>query len=279
MSVRLEYTIEQPIERYTAIDHHTWRTLFERQATLLAGRACEDFLEGLQSVGVVANRIPAFEDLSEILTKATGWSIVAVPGLVPDEVFFEHMANCRFPVTWWIRKPEQMDYLKEPDVFHDIYGHVPLLMNPEFGDYMQAYGRGGLKAKRMGEIAHLARLYWYTVEFGLIRDAVSGGLRIYGSGILSSKSESLYSVESPSPNRIGFDLLRVMRAKYRIDTFQKTYFVIDSFKQLFEATYPDFTPHYERLRSMPDLDAGAVLKSDRVITRGNQEGWCDGTDV
>ena len=140
------------------------------------------FLEGLQSVGVVANRIPAFEDLSEILTKATGWSIVAVPGLVPDEVFFEHMANCRFPVTWWIRKPEQMDYLKEPDVFHDIYGHVPLLMNPEFGDYMQAYGRGGLKAKRMGEIAHLARLYWYTVEFGLIRDAVSGGLRIYGSG-------------------------------------------------------------------------------------------------
>ena len=279
MDVRSDYTMDQPFERYAAEDHNTWHTLFERQAALLAGRACEEFLEGLQSLGVVADRIPTFENLSEILGKATGWSIVAVPGLLPDEVFFEHLANRRFPVTWWIRKPEQMDYLKEPDVFHDIYGHVPLLMNPVFGDYMQTYGEGGLKAKRMGEITHLARLYWYTVEFGLIRDEATGGLRIYGSGILSSKSESLYCLESPSPNRIGFDLLRVMRTRYRIDTFQKTYFVIDSYKQLFDATLPEFTPHYGRLKTMSDLNAGVVLESDRVITRGDREGWSDTEDA
>ena len=279
MDVGSDYRIDQPFERYTKKDHDTWRTLFERQVPLLAGRACEAFLEGLESLGVVADRIPVFEKLSEILRRATGWSIVAVPGLVPDAVFFEHLSNRRFPVTWWIRKPRQMDYLREPDVFHDIFGHVPLLINPVFANYMQAYGRGGLKAERMGEIQHLARLYWYTVEFGLIRDEGAGGLRIYGSGILSSKAESLYSVESPSPNRIGFDLRRVMRTQYRIDTFQKTYFVIDSFKQLFDATLPDFTPYYARLRSMPDLDAGAVLESDRVITRGNREGWGDTPDI
>jgi phenylalanine-4-hydroxylase len=187
--IRPDYTMDQPIERYTAADHEVWRRLFERQAATLQGRACDEFLDGLTGLGVAKEGIPSFERLSEALTKATGWKIVAVPGLVPDEVFFAHLAARRFPVTWWIRKPAQMDYLQEPDVFHDIYGHVPLLMNPIFGDYMQAYGEGGLKALALGALNYLARLYWYTVEFGLIR--TPKGLRIYGSGIVSSKTESL----------------------------------------------------------------------------------------
>jgi phenylalanine-4-hydroxylase len=264
MDIRDDYTIDQPLERYTPEDHATWRTLFERQAALLPRRACREFLEGLEGLGVTADRIPDFANLSRILGEATGWSAVAVPGLVPDEIFFEHLAKRRFPVTWWIRKPAEMDYLQEPDVFHDIYGHAPLLMNPVFGDYMQAYGEGGLKAMRLGEITHLARLYWYTVEFGLIRSP--DGLRVYGSGILSSKSESVYCLESPEPNRVCFDLLRVMRTRYRIDAFQQTYFVIDSFEQLFDATLPDFTPHYETLKSMPDLEAGELIETDRLVT-------------
>lgn len=280
MDPRPDYTIDQPLASYTEQDHAVWRTLFERQASLLPGRACEEYLHGLRGLGVASHGIPDFQQLSEVLGKATGWSIVAVPGLVPDIVFFEHLANRRFPVTWWIRKPEQMDYLQEPDVFHDLFGHVPLLMNPVFGDYMQAYGQGGMKAEKLGEINHLARLYWYTVEFGLIRDATAAtGLCIYGSGILSSKAESIYCLDSPAPNRIGFDLMRVMRTKYRIDTFQKTYFVIDSFAQLFDATRPDFRPHYEQLHGMPDLGAGEVIGSDRAIHLGTRKGWSDTEDV
>ena len=269
--IRPDYTMDQPLERYTAADHAVWRRLFERQAETLKGRACDEFLDGLAGLGVAKEGIPSFERLSEALTKATGWKIVAVPGLVPDEVFFAHLAARRFPVTWWIRKPEQMDYLQEPDVFHDIYGHVPLLMNPIFGDYMQAYGEGGLKALERGALNFLARLYWYTVEFGLIR--TPKGLRIYGSGIVSSKTESLYCLESAAPNRLGFDLLRIMRTGYRLDTFQKSYFVIDGFEELFDATRPDFTPYYQTLRGLPQIGSGEVLASDRVIQRGTGEGW------
>jgi phenylalanine-4-hydroxylase len=280
MDAQGDFTMEQPWEEYTEADHAVWRALFHRQARLLPGRACAEYLEGLQGLGVAADGIPEFRRLNEILFRATGWKLVAVPGLVPDPVFFAHLAERRFPTTWWIRKPEQMDYLQEPDVFHDLYGHVPLLMNPVFADYMQAYGRGGMKAERLGEIAHLARLYWYTVEFGLIRDASApGGMRIYGSGILSSQAESIYCLDSPAPNRVGFDLLRVMRTRYRIDTFQKTYFVIDSFAQLFAATRADFRPYYEKLHGLPDLGAGDLVGSDRVITRGTREGWGATEDV
>jgi phenylalanine-4-hydroxylase len=277
LGIRPDFTIDQPLARYSETDHATWRTLFERQEKLLPGRACDEFLRGLRGLGVASDGIPDFARLSDVLEGATGWRIVAVPGLVPDAVFFGHLANRRFPVTWWIRRPEQMDYLQEPDVFHDIYGHVPLLMNPVFGDYMQAYGQGGVKADRLGDIAYLARLYWYTVEFGLMR--TPAGLRIYGSGILSSKAESLYCLDSAAPNRIGFDLMRVMRTRYRIDTFQKTYFVIDDFAQLFAATRPDFTPLYALLETQQDLGAGEVLEGDEVITRGNREGWSETGDV
>jgi phenylalanine-4-hydroxylase len=269
--IRSDYTMAQPVARYTAADHAMWHQLFERQAETLKGRACDEFLDGLAGLGATREGIPDFERLSEALARATGWRIVAVPGLVPDAVFFAHLAARRFPVTWWIRKAEQMDYLQEPDVFHDVYGHVPLLMNPIFGDYMQAYGEGGLKALRLGALNYLARLYWYTVEFGLIRTA--RGLRIYGSGIVSSKTESLYCLESAAPNRIGFDARRIMRTGYRLDTFQKSYFVIDGFEELFEATRPDFTPLYAELSGLPQIPSGEILATDRVLHRGTREGW------
>jgi phenylalanine-4-hydroxylase len=269
--IRPDYTMEQPYGRYTSVDHGVWRQLFERQGALLKGRACNEFLAGLAGLGATRDSIPHFAKLTDALMKATGWQIVAVPGLVPDDVFFGHLAARRFPVTWWIRKPEQMDYLQEPDAFHDIYGHVPLLMNPVFGDYMQAYGEGGLKALKQGALNYLARLYWYTVEFGLIR--TREGLRIYGSGIVSSRGESVYCLESHSPNRIGFDLLRIMHTGYRLDTFQKSYFVIDSFDELFAATRPDFTPYYEQLRKLPQIPSGDIVEGDRVIHRGTREGW------
>jgi phenylalanine-4-hydroxylase len=270
--------VEQPWDAYTAVDHDVWAQLFQRQRELLVGRASDAFLAAQDAMGMTPDAIPKFEELNAILQRATGWTLVGVEGLLPELTFFEHLANRRFPVTWWIRKPEQLDYLAEPDLFHDLFGHVPLLMNPLFADYMAAYGRGGVKAHGIGPeaLVNLTRLYWYTVEFGLIREP--GGLRIYGSGIVSSMGESRYCLESDAPNRIGFDLERIMRTRYRIDTFQKTYFVIDSFEQLMQATEPDFAPIYARLAAQDSYPAGSVLDRDRVFHRGTGEGWAGDPD-
>ena len=276
--------VEQPWEAYTATDHEVWTTLYERQQALLVGRASDEFLLAQRAMGMTPDRIPRFDDLNAVLHAATGWQIVGVEGLLPELTFFDHLANRRFPVTWWIRKPEQLDYLAEPDLFHDLFGHVPLLMNPVFADYMAAYGCGGVKAHAIGPeaLVNLTRLYWYTVEFGLIRQGRSGqpdDLRIYGSGIVSSKGESIHCLESPAPNRIGFNLERIMRTRYRIDSYQKTYFVIDSFEQLIDATGPDFTPIYQRLAQLESIPAGEVLATDRVHHRGTGEGWSNEGDV
>jgi phenylalanine-4-hydroxylase len=266
--IRADFTIDQHWERYGTAEHGVWRTLYERQAKVLPGRATQEFLDGLQKLKLVADRIPDFERLSDDLEKVTGWRVVAVPSLVPDDVFFDHLANRRFPAGQFIRRPDQLDYLEEPDVFHDVFGHVPMLAHPVFADYMVAYGKGGQRALReFGKLKNLARLYWYTVEFGLIEKPE--GLRIYGSGIVSSRAESIYAVESPSPNRIGFDLERVMRTDYRIDDFQESYFVIPSFEELFEQTYRDFAPLYDRLSRGPNHKPGDILPADRVLTRGN----------
>ena len=271
--------VEQPWASYTAEDHATWATLYARQQDVLPLRASQTFLDNLARMRMHGDAIPKFDEINIELHKATGWELVGVEGLLPELTFFDHLANRRFPVTWWIRKPEQLDYLAEPDLFHDLFGHVPLLMEPAFADYMQAYGRGGVKAHGIGgdALTHLTRLYWYTVEFGLIREP--NGLRIYGSGIVSSKGESIHCLESPAPNRISFDLRRIMRTRYRIDTFQKTYFVIDSFEQLMDATRPDFTPIYAELASQDSIPAGDVLTDDRVFQRGSGEGWLDVGDV
>lgn len=255
------FRIEQNWAGYSAEEHAIWRFLFERQQRLLVGRACREYLDGLKGLGVAAAGIPDFRRLSDILDRATGWRIVAVPGLVPDDVFFAFLAERQFPSTCFIRRRDQLDYLQEPDVFHDIYGHVPLLMNPVFADYMQAYGRGGLKALRLGHLPRLARLYWYTVEFGLI--ATSGGLRIYGSGILSSAGESVYCLQDPRPHRVRFDLRRVMRTRYRIDRYQDTYFVIDDFAELFDATRADFAPIYDEISCLAEIPPDRVLPGER----------------
>jgi phenylalanine-4-hydroxylase len=255
-----DFMIEQNWSGYSAEDHAIWRLLFERQQRLLVGRACREYLGGLGGLGVAADGIPDFRRLNDVLDTATGWRIVAVAGLVPDDVFFALLARRRFPSTCFIRRRGQLDYLQEPDVFHDICGHVPLLMNPVFADYMQAYGEGGLKALRLGHLQRLARLYWYTVEFGLI--ATREGLRIYGSGILSSAGESVYCLDDPRPHRIRFELRRVMRTRYRIDDFQRSYFVIDDFEQLFAATRPDFTPIYCEIAALPDIEPDVLLDQD-----------------
>ena len=271
--------VEQPWDGYTATDHQVWATLFRRQREVLVGRACDAFLDAQDAMGMTPDAIPKFTDLNVALRAATGWELVGVEGLLPELVFFDHLANRRFPVTWWIRKPEQMDYLSEPDLFHDLFGHVPLLMDPVFADYLECFGHGGVKAHGIGEEALmlLSRLYWYTVEFGLIRQ--DDGLRIYGSGIVSSKGESIHCLESDAPNRLGFDLERIMRTRYRIDTYQKTYFVIDSFEALMRATEPDFTPIYQRLATQEAFPAGTVRDDDNVYQRGTREGWLADGDV
>lgn len=271
--------VEQPWKSYTATDHLVWQTLYLRQQAQLGPQACQEFLDAQAAMGMNDNQIPKFSELNTILKAATGWEIIGVEGLLPELDFFEHLANRRFPVTWWIRRPEQLDYLSEPDLFHDLYGHVPLLMNPVFANYMQAYGQGGLRAFQFGPeaLSQLTRLYWYTVEFGLIN--TKQGLRIYGAGILSSKGECDYSLNSYAPNRIGFDLKRVMNTRYRIDTYQKTYFVIDHFEQLFEATFADFAPVYAQLKQSAAVPAGDVLPTDKIFHQGTGEGWLLDGDI
>ncbi|GAA0314315.1 phenylalanine 4-monooxygenase [Sphingomonas oligophenolica] len=265
-----DWTIPQDWSHYTAAEHAVWDMLFERQARLLPGRASEAYLRGLDVLKLSKPGIPDFEELSERLMKLTGWQVVAVPGLVPDDVFFEHMANRRFVAGNFIRRPDQLDYLQEPDVFHDVFGHVPMLADPVFADYLVAYGQGGQRALELGALKHLARLYWYTVEFGLI--AEPEGLRIYGSGIVSSFAESRFALEDPSPNRIAFDLERVMRTEYRIDDFQQNYFVIPSFDELLRVTVEtDFAPLYERIMAQPDIPVAAIAPDDLVLTYGSQD--------
>jgi phenylalanine-4-hydroxylase len=264
---RADWTIDQGWERYTPQEHATWKTLYERQTKLLPGRACEEFVQGMRELPIGPEQIPDFRRLSEVLMKRTGWQVVAVPGLVPDEVFFEHLAQRRFPSGHFIRKPHELDYLEEPDVFHDVFGHVPMLMNPVIADYIQAYGEGGLRAQRLGKLTQLARVYWYTVEFGLVQQA--DGLRIYGAGIASSATESLFALDDPSPNRIRFELERVMRTRYRIDDFQESYFVLGSLDELLELARIDFLPLYRRIEGQSEFEPGEVLSSDRVLTRGS----------
>jgi len=260
-------TVEQAWATYTEEDHAVWRTLFERQTRLLPALACDAFVRGMKQLPMAADRIPDFEQLSDVLEQQTGWHIVAVQGLLPDAIFFEHLANRRFPAGRFIRQKKQLDYLQEPDVFHDVFGHVPMLMHPAMADFIQLYGQAGLIAQRIGKLAELARVYWYTVEFGLVRER--GQTLIYGAGIASSAAESKFSVNSPSPNRIAFDLERVMRTRYRIDDFQESYFVLDSIDDLLALAEIDFAPYYARMDDGTRFQPGEFRDQDRVLHYGN----------
>jgi len=259
----MDFTIPQDFGSYTETEHDVWRTLYARQRGILPGLACDAYLDGLEKLDL-SRGIPDFENLSARLHALTGWRVVAVPGLVPDAVFFEHLANRRFPAGRFIRSPSQLDYLQEPDVFHDVFGHVPMLTDPVFADYMQAYGQGGMRALGLGALANLARLYWYTVEFGLLQ--TPSGLRIYGAGIVSSFTESGYALFDPAPVRLGFSLNRVMRTPYVIDDVQKMYFVVPSLRMLLNVTTStDFAPLYTSLADAPDIAIGDILPGDPVF--------------
>lgn len=264
-NMRPDYTVDQPYDSYTEEEQERWRFLYNRQKALLPGYAARAFIDGLEALNADA-AIPRIEDANRILDAATGWNLVAVPGLIPDDVFFEHLANKRFPMSWWMRREDEIDYLVEPDIFHDFFGHVPLLSNPVFADYMRQYGEGGPKALQYGAQKMLARLYWYIVEFGLIR--TPEGLRAFGAGMLSSKSETVYSIESAQPHRVAFDLERILHTDYMVDDFQKTYFVIDSFEQLFEICSQDFAPLYEKLKGRSLINPEELRPDDNIITRG-----------
>ena len=264
-----DFTIKQYWDQYTQDEHTVWDLLYTRQINALQGRAVPDFYNGLEALSLGGSGVPNLDIINPKLKALTGWEVVMVPHLVPDLIFFDHLAHRRFPAGRFLRRRNQLDYLEEPDIFHDIFGHVPLLTQPVFADYMQAYGQGGLRADRHGMLKQLARLYWYTVEFGLMETA--DGLRIYGAGIVSSHGESLFSLDDPSPNRIRFNLERIMRTEYRIDDYQQSYFTIRSYNQLFDATQQDFGPIYKRLdNGETPFRPEHILKDDNILTRGTQ---------
>ncbi len=259
---RADFTVEQGWHHYSAAEQALWCRLYERQHQQLAGSACEAYLDGLTRAGS-ADRIPDLNAVSAALTAATGWRLVAVPGFIPDAQFFAHLAARQFPVTVWLRKPEEIDYLVEPDIFHDFFGHVPMLFDPHFADFVQRYGEQGLHAITLDALPLVARLYWYTVEFGLID--TPAGLRAYGAGILSSAGETAYALDSAQALRIRFDIERCMRTRYRIDAFQKTYFVIQTLDQLIGAIDQDLDVLLTRVRQAPELDPEHLTSGDRVV--------------
>jgi phenylalanine-4-hydroxylase len=262
-----DFSIVQDLSIHTAEEHHLWQQLFQRQSQVAQRYAAMAFLDGMHNLDMSPDRIPDFEGASKRLRALTGWEIVAVPGLIPDDAFFSHLAHRRFPVTVWIREPHEIDYLVEPDVFHDFFGHVPLLTQPIFAEYLQAYGAKGTEAMRLGATKILARLFWYMVEFGLIRE--NGEIKAYGAGMLSSATETAFSVDSPKPHRVMFDLARVMGTDFRIDDFQSTYFVLDRFDDLFTAMNQPFAPLYAMLKTAAPIPATELRPGDQVINRGH----------
>lgn len=256
-----DYTVRQDWSAYGADQHDRWRRLHARQSALAQLYATPQFLSGLSRLDC-ADGIPRFDQANHVLTAATGWQLVAVPGFIPDAVFFDHLAHRRFPVTHWLREEHELDYLVEPDVFHDFFGHVPMLIEPAYADFMQAYGRAGPRALAMGGLDMLARIYWYTVEFGLIDEGA--GLRAFGAGIVSSARETVYSVEDSAVLRLRFAPERIMRTAYQIDRFQTCYFVLDSFEQLVTSLAAlDFGPIYERWHDSPPLPPDRLQPGDR----------------
>ena len=221
---------------YTDEEHQIWSELMARQEKLIEGRACPEHLEGLEKINLPHDRIPQLEEVSSVLRKETGWEVAWVPALINFDKFFALLADKKFPCATFIRTREEMDYLQEPDVFHEIYGHTAMLTNPYFAEFTAAYGKLGYEASKEDRV-YLARLYWFTVEFGLINTAE--GQRIYGGGILSSIGETPHSLEDPEVVRAPFDPIEMLRTPYRIDIMQPKYFVIDDFKQLFDLANGD----------------------------------------
>lgn len=257
-----DFVVAQDWSAYGEDAHALWRRLYARQSGLVQRYACPQFITSLAALDASA-AIPRFDFVSQTLRRATGWELVGVPGLIPDEAFFSHLAGRRFPVTVWLRTPEEFDYIVEPDVFHDFFGHVPLLFDPVYADHLHEYGKGGLKALGLGALGMLARLYWYSIEFGLMQ--TPEGLKAYGAGLLSSGGELAHCIDSAAPRRLAFSLERVLRSEYRIDRYQDNYFVIAGFDQLLRDTSPDFTQLYARLKTLPAIAPGTLLQGETPV--------------
>ncbi|MDD5250873.1 MAG: phenylalanine 4-monooxygenase [Rhodocyclaceae bacterium] len=272
---RPDFSVDQDSSGYSDADRAVWWHLVSRQSAIIRKHACEEFVRGIDLLGAPLE-IPNLDRVSDFIAARTGWRLVAVPGFIPDDAFFAHLAARRFPVSVWVRRPDEIDFLVEPDLFHDFFGHVPMLLHPVFADYLAAYGAKGAEAAASLALPRLARLYWYMVEFGLID--TTDGLKAYGAGMLSSKTETLYSLESARPHRLWFDLERVMRTNYMIDAFQKSYFVLPDFAALFDAMAQDFRPLCERLAALDDIDPATLAPGDRIYrpAAGGASGWRSG---
>jgi phenylalanine-4-hydroxylase len=258
-----DFRVSQNYDAYTAEEHAIWRTLYQRQVGLLGEHAAPEFMAGLRLLGVDAHRIPSLDEASERLKRLTGFEVIGVPGLIPEADFFAHLAERRFPVTVWMRRRDELDYLVEPDLFHDFFGHLPMLAHTVFANFIQAYGAIGAHAQSPAALKMLARLYWYTVEFGLV--ATSRGLRAYGAGILSSSGETIYATRATGPARIRFDLERVLRTNYLIDSYQKTYFVLHDIEELFDSVLAaDFDPLFGQAE-LPAYASDARLPTDQPV--------------
>ena len=249
--VAANWTMPQNWGAFTAEQHATWRSLFDQQAAALDGYACRSFLDGLDILRKLRPGVPDFSELNALL----------VPGWIPNEPFFEHLANKRFPAANFLRPPEQVAYSEEPDMFHDIFGHIPMLTDPAFSDFLVAYGQAGLRAETLGASDFLGRLWLYTVEFGLVVE--DGELRAFGGGLMSSFAETLSALTSPEPQRIWLDIERVMRTRYNFDEFQQTYFVVAGFEDLLRATEEtDFASIYRKIAGEPPLEPGDAWRGD-----------------
>ena len=268
--------VDQGWENYSPDDHESWKMLYERQMGVLRPRVCPEYLQAVQDLGFTADKIPNFNEVNERLRAATGWEIVATEGLVKSKPFFDMLADRKFPSGYFIRDKDQLDYLEEPDIFHDLFGHIPLLTNPSYADYMYEYGLGGARALEYKTTKNLARLNWWTIEFGLIQKP--DGLKIYGAGLCSSYGEAQYCLDDPSAHHIRFDLERCMRTKVYINDFQPCYFVIDSFESLFDqAVHTDFSPMYKSFKGLGGREKAEeflpfdLQPGDNVIREGTQD--------
>lgn len=265
--VAADWTMPQNWPSFTSEQHDTWSKLFAQQSAALEGLASQVFLRGLDILKLSQPGIPDLQELNERLKPATGWEVVAVPGWIPNQPFFEHLANRRFPVANFLRSAEDIAYSEEPDMFHDLFGHVPTLIDPAFSDFLVAYGEAGLRAEKLGASDFLGRLWLYTVEFGLVME--EGELRAFGGGLLSSHAEIVSALTSPSVRRLRLDVERVMRTKYNFDAFQRTYFIVDSFDHLLRAMEEaDFATIYDRIRDLPALNPDEICSGDKPYQSG-----------
>lgn len=258
-----DWTMPQDWEQFTDEEHTRWNTMVSEQTRLMQGLASASFLDGIDQIGLGNGGVPEFSSFNDRFRDATGWEVVAVPGVIPNAPFFKLLAERRFPAANFLRKGGAQDYNSEPDMFHDLFGHLPMFANPTFGEFMTAYGRAGLRAEKLGMSDWLGRLYLHTVEFGLIREG--GALRAYGAGLLSSYAETVHALTSPTARRLHFDLPRLMRTEWPFDTFQPTYFVIESFEALLEKMETtSLSQVYQEVRDLPLIAIGETDPGDQV---------------